>query len=100
MNSIPVCMRDVTVGLEHGLHLTPSSQIVQTAQRFQAKISIRKGELVVDGKSMLDLLSLAAAHGEVLRLETQGADAPQALQALVALFEQNFASEPPPTETR
>jgi phosphotransferase system HPr (HPr) family protein len=95
MNPIPTCTREVVVKLENGLHLGPSSQIVQLAQKFNSELSIRKGDRTVDGKSMLDLLTLAAEHGTVLELEARGADAAAALDAIGALFERNFASDQP-----
>jgi phosphocarrier protein HPr len=95
MNSIPTCTRTVTVGLESGLHLTPSSQIVQLAQKFSCQFLIRKGDRVVDGKSMLDLLTLAAEHGESLQLEASGDDAEQAVAAIAGLFERNFNLDQP-----
>ena len=90
MNSIPTCTRDVVVKHENGLHLRPLSQIVKVAQRFNSELWIRKGDRTVDGKNMLDLLTLAAEHGTALVLETRGADADEALQAIVALFERDF----------
>ncbi|MGE5194416.1 MAG: HPr family phosphocarrier protein [Deltaproteobacteria bacterium] len=90
---VPTCTREVVVKLENGLHLGPSSQIVQLAQKFGSELSIRKGDRTVDGKSMLDLLTLAAEHGTVLVLEARGPDALQALDAIVALFERNFAPD-------
>ena len=95
MNPIPTCTREVVVKLENGLHLGPSSQIVQLAQKFSSELSIRKGDRTVDGKSMLDLLTLAAEHGTVLELEARGADAAAALEAISALFERNFANDQP-----
>lgn len=95
MNSMPTCTREVIVNLENGLHLGPSSQIVQLAQRFSCELSIRKGEQVVDGKSMLDLLTLAAERGTVLALEARGADAAEALAAVAGLFERNFVTDQP-----
>jgi phosphotransferase system HPr (HPr) family protein len=95
MNPIPTCTREVVVKLENGLHLGPSSQIVQLAQKFSSELSIRKGDRTVDGKSMLDLLTLAAEHGTVLELEARGTDAAAALEAIIALFERNFASDQP-----
>ena len=74
-NSNTTCIRDVVVKLENGLHLGPSSQIVQLAQKFKSELWIRKGDRTVDGKSMLDLLTLAAEHGTVLAIEARGADA-------------------------
>ncbi len=49
----------------------------------------------MDGKSMLDLLTLAAEQGAVLEIKTRGADAVQALEAVADLFVRNFAIDPP-----
>src|SRR5579872_4153617 len=92
-DSIPTCTREVVVELENGLHLGPSSQIVQLAQKFGCELLIRKGDRTVDGKSMLDLLTLAAEHGTVLVLQARGADAQSALEAVAALFERNFVAD-------
>ena len=87
---VTVCHHEVVVELKSGLHMAPAVQVVQTAQKFRASLSIRKGERVVDGKSMFDLLTLAAEQGSRLELETRGEDAPEALAAVVALFARNF----------
>ena len=81
---------EVVVMLEHGLHLSPAAQIVKTAQAYRSSLIIQKGDRRIDGKSMLDLMTLAAERGSRLRLEAQGEDAEQALKAIVALFEGNF----------
>lgn len=94
-DSIPTCTREVVVELENGLHLGPSSQIVQLAQKFGCELLIRKGDRTVDGKSMLDLLTLAAERGTVLELTTRGGDAVQALEAIAGLFTRNFVIDPP-----
>ena len=95
MNPDPDCTREVVVKLENGLHLRPLSQIVQLAQRFSSELTIRKGDRMVDGKVMLDLLTLAAEQGSVLVLEARGTDATQAVEAIAALFEQNFGTDQP-----
>jgi len=94
MNENPTCTRDVIVKLDNGLHLGPSSQIVRLAQKFSSQLAIRKGDRVVDGKSMLDLLTLAAEHGAMLRLEANGIDAAAAVDAIAQLFEKNFVIDP------
>lgn len=96
MEQSSVCQREVTVNLENGLHLGPSSQIVQTAQRFGCELRIHKGSRCVDGTSMLDLLTLAAEQGTALILETHGPRAEEALNALVELFDRNFPNTGPP----
>lgn len=87
------CIRDVTVGLDGGLHMNPCSEIVKLSQRFRCEIRLHKGDRSVDGRSMLDLMTLGAERGTILRLETRGDGAEEALTALVALFERNFETE-------
>jgi len=90
MNQQPSSTCEVVVMLENGLHLSPAAQIVKTAQAFRSTLVIQKGDRRIDGKSMLDLMTLAAEYGAKLRLETSGDDAEAALRAVVALFERNF----------
>lgn len=86
---------EVLVMLEHGLHLSPAAQIVKTAQGYRASLIIQKGDRRIDGKSMLDLMTLAAERGSRLRLEAVGEDAEQILKAVAALFEGNFGQFSP-----
>jgi phosphocarrier protein HPr len=82
--------REVVVGLEEGLHLTPLRALTLLAEKFSCEISIHKGDRMVDAKSMLDLMTLMAEHGTRLQLSAQGPDAPAAIQALGELFDNNF----------
>jgi phosphotransferase system HPr (HPr) family protein len=72
------------------LHLRPADLFVKLASRFQAKIELVKDDERVDGKSILALLTLAAAEGTTLSIEATGDDADKALTALCELVEQNF----------
>jgi phosphocarrier protein HPr len=93
MTSPEIFAREVVVKLENGLHLGPASRVVQLAQGFVCEFKIHKGEKVVNAKSMLDLLTLMAEQGVVLRLEAAGPDAPQAVDAVARLFELNFPAD-------
>jgi phosphocarrier protein HPr len=73
-----------------GLHLRAASQFVRVAQRFQAEVSVHSDGKSVNGKSILDLTTLAAAYGTWLDLEASGLDADKALAALSALIEARF----------
>ena len=92
MSSPSVCTREVIVNLENGLHMSPSAQIVQTAQAYPCEVLIRKGDKAVDGKSMLDVLTLAAEKGSTLVLEASGEQAEEAIEALDQLFKTNFTA--------
>ncbi len=90
----PVCpdevIRLVCVMNEQGLHARPAAKLAQAAQRFDASISISMGPQVVDAKSILDILTLAAGHGANLELRAKGADACDALDALADMFKNRF----------
>ncbi|HXZ36894.1 MAG TPA: HPr family phosphocarrier protein [Thermodesulfobacteriota bacterium] len=76
-----------------GLHARPSASFVQTASRFRSEIKVEKDGLVADGKSILDLMMLAAAQGTQLTIKARGADAQEALKALGDLIEGRFGED-------
>ena len=82
--------RLVRVTPEHGLHLSPISQLVRKAMTFSSSISLSFDDRKADVKSAFDLMLLAAPCGAVLTLEASGADATEAADSLCDLFEQGF----------
>jgi phosphocarrier protein HPr len=80
----------VVVENPQGLHARPADLIVRLAKQYQSKIEVVKENQRVDGKSILDLLTLAAVQGTELTIEAHGDDAQAAIDALVALFATNF----------
>jgi phosphotransferase system HPr (HPr) family protein len=85
--------RMVVVANPNGLHARPADMIVRTATRFASKIELVKGHERVNGKSILEIMTLAAVAGTRLSIEAEGADAAAALDALAELFGRNFAEE-------
>lgn len=83
--------RTVVVNNPQGLHARPAEVFVKMASQYQAKIEVIKDGQRVDGKSILNILTLAAVMGTELRLEATGPDAQAALDALAELFKGNFA---------
>lgn len=81
---------EVIVTNQLGLHARASARFVQVASKFGAGVRVSAGTRVVDGKSILGLLMLAAARGTAIVIETEGSDAEAALAALVALVERGF----------
>jgi phosphocarrier protein HPr len=73
-----------------GLHARPSTQIATTASRFVSDIHIAKDEMLVDAKSVLELLMLAAECGSQLTITADGEDAQAAVAALAAIVEGRF----------
>jgi phosphocarrier protein HPr len=80
-----VVKRIVRVGPEVGLHARPAAAFVAAAAAIPGSVRIgRDGAGLVDGKSILSVLTLGAQHGDELVLE---ADDETALAALVPLIE-------------
>lgn len=81
---------EVTVGNPQGLHARPADLVAREARRWQSRIEFVGNSQRADGRSILDLLSLAAAQGTRLVIEATGPDAEEAIDAIGRLFEQNF----------
>jgi phosphocarrier protein HPr len=76
-----------------GLHARPSASFVQTASRFRSEIKVEKDGQMADGKSILDLMMLAAAQGTRITIRAEGEDARDALKALGDLIEGRFGED-------
>ena len=68
-------------------------RFVDLAYQFQSNISVRKGDLSVDGKSPMEMILLEATQGATLTLMAKGDDAPQAVEALTQLIADGFGEE-------
>jgi phosphocarrier protein len=82
--------KELVVQNRSGIHARVSTMIVQRCKRFASEIRLYKGKTAADCRSVLDLLSLGASKGTVLRLEVVGEDALEAINTMVALFETRF----------
>ena len=82
--------REVVVGNREGLHFRPIMQFVDTAQRYNAQVTVFCGERKADGRSPMELLMLVATRGATVRLVVDGEDEENAVTALVQLFESGF----------
>ncbi len=87
--------RRVTVVNRLGLHARAAAKLVRTAGAFKSEVRLERadGAGAADAKSILSVLVLAAARGTELRVEAEGADEREALDAVCALFEQGFGEE-------
>jgi len=82
---------EFTITNELGLHFRAAAMIVRTVADFESAMEIRAGEAVADAKSVLDLMTLAAARGTRVHVTAEGKDAKAAVEALGALIQRNFA---------
>jgi len=87
VNDSPTLEREFTVASELGLHARPAGQFVQLAGRFSSEITVSADGEWVSARSVLSLLSLAAASGTRLKIRACGTDAAEAIDALGRLLE-------------
>jgi phosphocarrier protein len=83
----PPVEREFTVQSELGLHARPAGLFVTTAGRFRSEVQVGRGSEWVSGRSVLSILSLAAAKGTRLRIRAVGPDAELAVETLGRLLE-------------
>jgi phosphocarrier protein HPr len=86
----PVARRPVEIVNALGLHMRPADKFVKLALQFQAEVRVIHNGNEYNGKSILDLTSLAAECGTRLELEARGSDAEAAVASLAALVEARF----------
>jgi phosphocarrier protein len=85
-----VARRQVEILNALGLHLRPADKFVRLAHRFQSEIRVQHAGQEINGKSILDLTTLAAERGTLLYLEARGPDAEAAVEALAGLVLARF----------
>ena len=82
--------RTVTVTNPLGLHARAAAKFVNVAARFQSHIRVARDARVMDGKSIMGILLLAASRGSALVISADGADETEAVDALIRLVESGF----------
>jgi phosphocarrier protein len=76
-----------------GIHARPAAMFVKLASQFDAEIMVQKDDEVVNGKSIMGLLMLAAGCGSHLQVHAKGEDANKALTDLEGLLRRKFDEE-------
>ncbi len=87
---MPRVEEELTIRNPLGMHLRPAQRFVQTVLKFQSDVHVHKGDQRVNAKSIMGLLTLAAACGTQLIVVCDGEDAQDALDAVRTLIESGF----------
>ncbi len=83
--------REITIINKLGMHARAAAKFVGVAGRFPCQIKIgRSAESMVDGKSIMAVMMLAAGKGTNVHLLTEGEREDEALKALVDLINNYF----------
>jgi phosphocarrier protein HPr len=93
---MPKAIRDIVVSNKLGLHARPAMQFVDLANQFKSQIMVNKPAMdgeeegEADGKSVMQMIILAATEGTPLKITAEGEDAEAAVGKLAQLFEDKF----------
>ena len=83
----------LTVRNRAGIHARPASLIAQMANKFQSEISLEKDSIVVNAKSIMGVITMAAGYNTTITLKVEGSDEQDAANAIEKLFEGKFEEE-------
>ena len=73
-----------------GMHARPAALFVKTAHRFTSQVLVEKDGEVVNGKSIMGLMMLAAGPGSKITVAAEGEDASKAVSELESLLKRKF----------
>jgi phosphocarrier protein HPr len=91
-NDAPI-IRVLEICNKKGLHARASAKFVQTVERFDAEVKVKRGNEVVGGTSIMGLMMLAAGPGTMITVEASGRQASEVLEALATLVSGRFTEE-------
>ena len=83
----------LTLKNKQGLHARAAAVFVRALSGLSAEVSVSWQNRAVNGRSMLDLMTLGAPCGSVLEVQINGTDADAVLAALSKVFEDRFYEE-------
>lgn len=87
---MPPIVRAVRLPNPAGLHARPCHAIASLAQKFESALRVSCGDLEVDGRSILELMTLCAPCESTLTFRAEGADAEELVRRVTGLVEDGF----------
>lgn len=85
--------RKVKISNSNGMHARPATKFAEIANKYTSEIRIKTKNKEVDGKSVIELLTLGAENDTEILMSAKGADAAEALDALEGLVKSKFEEE-------
>jgi phosphocarrier protein FPr/phosphocarrier protein len=85
--------RELVIMLRHGLHARPAALLARRAKSFDAQISLAAHGRTADARSVVAIMALGVRHGDEVILGAEGNEAAQALDAMLAGFEEALGLE-------
>lgn len=85
--------KEIEIINELGLHARPAAMFVKLANEFSCEITVEKGSEIVNGKSIMGIMMLAAGKGSKIKVTTEGPDAQEAIVEIEKLIQSKFGEE-------
>ena len=85
--------RTVLISNKAGIHVRPAAKIADLANKFEANVLLIKDSTIVNAKSIMDVLTLAASEGTSITIRAEGPDQDKAIDELAALIDNKFSEE-------
>jgi phosphocarrier protein HPr len=85
--------REILITNKRGLHARASAKFVNLASILDSQIEVEKDGSRVCGTSIMGLMMLGAAKGDMVTIHVTGPHADEAMEQLVALIEDRFGEE-------
>ncbi|MCK8061327.1 MULTISPECIES: HPr family phosphocarrier protein [unclassified Fusibacter] len=79
-------MRTIKIENQVGIHARPASQIVTAAKKFDCEVFLVKAGKEYSAKSIMNILSMAIVHGDVIGIRAHGANSEEAVNYIYELF--------------
>lgn len=76
-----------------GLHTRSTSKLISLTSRYSSDIKIIYNNRVINGKSIMETLTLGAAQGSILDIITNGDDELELIEAVEELINNKFGEE-------
>ncbi|MBP5588841.1 MAG: HPr family phosphocarrier protein [Treponema sp.] len=83
----------LTVKNRAGIHARPATLIAQLANKFTSEITLEKDSIVVNAKSIMGVITMAAGYNTTMTLKVEGPDESEAASAIENLFDTKFDDE-------
>lgn len=92
-SSAGVIVRELPIINKRGLHARASAKFVQTAEKYDAEVTVTRNGESVGGTSIMGLMMLAAGIGTTITVATKGREAQAAMDAISELVANKFGEE-------
>jgi len=76
-----------------GLHARAAARFVKLASVYESNVELVRGQTVINGKSIMGVMMLAAAKGHKLIIRARGDDEAEALEAIETLIRERFGEK-------